>query len=141
MSKKKPPQWYNVYEGNDEAKFFRGLNRSSKYTWRSTSALSSESGLSKMRVEEIVLKYLYDGKNPLGMVLQSPTNEDHWGYWERVPELLHKTVSSISNEDKKNRIDKAMGCEIVLNNGLQWAEIDKTYCMRPSDTLQSLEIG
>lgn len=106
--KDKPPQWYNVYEGNDEANFFRCLGRIEKYKWRSTSALATETGLTKSRVEEIVLKYLYDGRNPLGMVMQSPTNEDHWGYWERVPELLKDIPDSISKADKDQRINKAL---------------------------------
>ena len=139
----KPPQWYNVYKGNDEAKFFRSLNRDKKYKWRSTSALANESGLSKTRVEEIVLKYLYDGKNPIGMVIQSPTNEDHWSYWENTPELLKKIPDSISVEDKNNRIDKAMGCQIVFNGfslGTDSSSIDLKKSESPSlDYLQSLE--
>jgi hypothetical protein len=116
MSKKKqPPHWYNVYKGDDEAKFFRCLTRVAKYKWRSTSALSAESGLDKDRVEEIILKYFYDGKNPVGMILQSTTNEDHWGYWEQAKDMLVDEPKTIAATDKNKRIDKAMKSEMYIS--------------------------
>ncbi|MHA2043394.1 MAG: hypothetical protein ACW99G_01295 [Candidatus Thorarchaeota archaeon] len=116
MSKKKqPPHWYNVYKGDDEAKFFRCLTRIAGYKWRSTSALSAESGLDKSCVEKIIVKYLYNGKNPIGMILQSSTNEDHWGYWEQNKEFLVDRPTSIANADKKSRIDKSMKSEFYVS--------------------------
>lgn len=114
--RKKLPKWYEIYpagtkEGNEESRFFKVLERNLKYQWRGTAAIAAESGLTKTRVEEIIVKYYYDGRNKLGMIFQSPTNEDHWGYWERVPEMVPEEVCSISEQDKEKRIDKAMGCE------------------------------
>jgi len=39
----------------------------------------------------------------MGLVFGHPTNEDHWGYWERVPKMLIKP-KSISNKDQDKRI-------------------------------------
>ena len=62
MAKIKPKKWTDVYpvgtkEGDEEARFFRSLARHPKYDWRSTAAISKESGLSPKRVEEIIAKY------------------------------------------------------------------------------------
>lgn len=96
---KKPKKWIEVYKGDEEARFFKSLARHPKYDWRSVAAVSKESGLSKERVEEMILKYF--GMN---MVFQNPKNEDHWGYWERVPHMVPEERGSISDEDKKERI-------------------------------------
>lgn len=109
MSKIKPKKWVDVYpagtkEGDEEAKFFRSLARHQKYEWRSVAAISKESGLAKDRVERIIKKYF-----DMGMVFQSPKNEDHWGYWERVPHMLPENRASIAEEDKRARIKKQMG--------------------------------
>ena len=44
------------------------------------------------------------------MVIPHPTNSSHWGYWERVPknDLPALTSLSVSDKDKKDRIDKAL---------------------------------
>lgn len=107
-AKKKFKKWIDCYpqgtqQGNEEQKFFIVLARDKKFAWKSVSALSYETNLSKERVEEIIEKY-YN----LGMIIQNPKAEDQWGYWERVPkEYLPDVVNSISNTDKKKRIDKA----------------------------------
>jgi hypothetical protein len=103
----KPKKWTEVYpqgtqEGNEEQKFFIALARHPKWSWRSTSAVSKEAGLTKERVEEIVAKYYKKG-----MVFQNPQNEDQWGYWERVPEMLPKDTNSITQKDQSDRIKKA----------------------------------
>jgi hypothetical protein len=102
-----PKKWINVYpqgtkEGDQEQKFFIALARHPKYDFRSVSALSKESGLNENRVEEIIQKY-YDK----GMIFQNPKNEDQWGYWERCTELLNADDTSISKQDKDDRIDEA----------------------------------
>ena len=102
-----PKKWINVYpqgtkEGDQEQKFFIALARHPKYDFRSVSALSKESGLNEDRVEEIIQKY-YDK----GMIFQNPKNEDQWGYWERCTELLNADDTSISKQDKDDRIDEA----------------------------------
>jgi hypothetical protein len=107
----KPPKWVNVYPhgtkvGDEEQKFFIALGRHPKFAWRSVSAISKETGLSKERVEQIIEKYL-----KRGMLFQSPKNEEQWGYWERVPEMLDKDKSSIAIEDQKDRIDDALSCK------------------------------
>jgi hypothetical protein len=106
MTKIKPKKWTEVYpagtqEGNEEIKFFKSLARNPKYEWRSVAAISKESGLSLKRVEEIISKYFN-----LKMVFQNPRNEDQWAYWERIPNHLPEEYISISDHDKKNRIDK-----------------------------------
>jgi hypothetical protein len=106
MSKIKPKKWTDVYpsgtaEGNEEARFFRSLARHPKYEWRSTAAIAKESGLTHKRVEEIISKYI-----KMKMVFQNPKNEDHWGYWERVPHILPDAYLSIADADKTKRIGR-----------------------------------
>jgi hypothetical protein len=102
-----PKKWTEVYpsgtkEGDEESRFFRVLARNPKYDWRSTAAIAKESNLSKKRVEEIILKY-----HKLGIIFQNPKNEDHWGYWERIPHMLPDKTQSVCEKDKNNRIEKA----------------------------------
>lgn len=106
MAKIKPKKWTEVYpagtkEGDEETRFFRSLARNPKYDWRSAAAVAKESGLTISRVEEIISKYF-----KLNMVFQNPKNEDHWGYWERVPHMLPDEYISISDSDKISRLDK-----------------------------------
>jgi hypothetical protein len=106
MAKIKPKKWTDVYpvgtkEGDEEARFFRSLARHPKYDWRSTAAVAKESGLSPKRVEEIIAKYL-----KINMIFQNPRNEEHWGYWERVVHMLPDKYVSVSDADKKKRVDK-----------------------------------
>lgn len=109
MTNQNPPKWHQVYPqgsnaGNEECKFFIALARHPKFAWRSVSAVAKESGLSRKRVEEILNKYFAKG-----MVFPSPKNEDNWGYWERVPEMLTPASGSLASKDQKNRIDKVTG--------------------------------
>lgn len=104
MAKIKPKKWTEVYpqgtrEGDEEARFFKSLARHIKYEWRSTAAIAKESGLDKRRVEEIAAKYM-----KRHMVFQSESNEEHWGYWERVPHMLPDEYKSASDADKDKRI-------------------------------------
>jgi len=104
----KPKKWTEVYpqgtkEGDEEQKFFIALARHPKWTWRSTSAIAKETGLTKERVEEVISKYYKKS-----MVYQNPQNEDQWGYWERVPEMLPKDDSTITEKDQNDRIKKAI---------------------------------
>jgi hypothetical protein len=106
MKKITPKKWTDVYphgtkEGDEEARFFRSLARHPKYEWRSTAALAKESGLEQKRVEQIIAKYM-----KINMVLQSPSNDEHWGYWERVPHMLPYRYTSASDADKMKRIDR-----------------------------------
>jgi len=101
-----PPKWVNVYpqgtkEGDEEQLLFISLARHPKYEWRSVAQISKDSGLTKERVEEILNKYYKKG-----MVFQSQKNDELWAYWERVPDLLDSNASSISDKDKKDRIDE-----------------------------------
>jgi hypothetical protein len=63
--------------------------------------LSKQTGLTRERVEEIINKYYKKG-----MVFQNPKNEDQWGYWERVPEMLPKVQKSLSEKDQEYRMKK-----------------------------------
>lgn len=101
---KKPRKWTEVYpqgtkEGDEEQDFFIALARNGKWQWRSTAAVAKESGLSKERVDEILNKYWKKG-----MVFQNPKNEDQWGYWERVPEMLPEEIVSITEKDHNDRM-------------------------------------
>lgn len=101
---KKPPHWYDVYprgckEGDEEEKVFISLSRRS-WSWRSIGAIAKETGLTKERVEEILYKYY-----KRGIVFQNPKNEDQWGYWDRVPEMLNQGKKSIVQEDLENRMN------------------------------------
>lgn len=109
---KKPKKWTEVYPagtpaGDEESRFFIALARNPKYDWRSSAALAKEANLSKERTEEIISKYFKKG-----MVFQNPANEDQWGYWERVPQMLPKDHKSLAQKDQEDRINKAMNSEI-----------------------------
>lgn len=104
---KKLAKWSEVYPhgtkaGDEEQAFWIALARNPKWAWRSTSSIAKESGLSKERVEELLEKYYNKG-----MVFQNPQNEDHWGYWERVPEHLPKENHSATDRDHEDRLKKA----------------------------------
>ena len=104
---KKLPKWPDVYPqgckaGDEEQEFFIALGRNAKWQWRSVAAIAKESGLSKERVEELLNKYW-----KRGMVFQNPQNDDQWGYWERVPQMVPNDTQSINDEDHKNRVKKA----------------------------------
>lgn len=115
----KPKKWTDVYphgtkEGDEECKFFIALARNKKYRWRSLSALAKESGLSRERVEEIINKYYKKG-----LVFQDPKNEDQWGYWERVPEMLPTVQKSVAGQDQSNRLGESKCCDAVINNQIK----------------------
>ena len=40
-------------------------------------------------------------------MIQSSNNEEHWGYWERVPSMLPDKYVSTSDADKDDRIKRA----------------------------------
>lgn len=105
---KKPRKWTEIYPqgtktGDEEQRFFIALSRNPKYEWRSTAALAKEANLSEERTDEILSKYFKKG-----IVFQNPKNEDQWGYWERVPEMLPKDDSTVAKTDQKKRIDKTL---------------------------------
>ena len=100
---KKPEKWTDVYQGEEEYRFFKSLARNPKYEWRSTSGIAKEANLTKPRTEEIIKKYLKKG-----MIFQNSKNEDLWAYWERAPELLPKETKSISKTDHDKRINKVV---------------------------------
>lgn len=129
-----PKKWYDVYpygtkEGDEEAKVFRSLSRHSKFDWRSTSAIMKATGLTRERVEEIIDKYVNRVKPPL--IYAHPTNEDHWGYWERVPEVLKKDDRNISTKDKDARVGKHLNSSpdlIDYSMGMDPAAVDDKAC-------------
>lgn len=99
----KPKKWTEVYGCDEEYKFFIALVRNVKYSWRSISAIAREAGITKEQVEEIIAKYFKKG-----MVFCNPKNEDQWGYWERVPEMLPEDKKSLAEKDHENRIKKLL---------------------------------
>ena len=104
---KNPPKWTDVYpagtkEGDEEYAFFIALTRHpKKYTWRSTSSLAKEAGLSRERVDQLLQKY-----EKLGMVFINPKNDEQWGYWELNPELVPNQPMSIRDKDQAERLNK-----------------------------------
>src|SRR5581483_6813094 len=104
MSMKK---WWEVYTIDKEKKFFvgkdgrSGLVRNPDYEWRTTDSLAKESGLSREDVETIIEKYV-----KAGLVVQSPKDEEKWGYWERVSKNPGQTNSAVK-KDQQDRVDKA----------------------------------
>lgn len=109
MNKIKLKKWTDVYpqgtdEGDEEQAFFIALARNPKWQWRSTAALAKESNLTQKRVEEIIDKYVKKH-----MVFKNPNNDDQWGYWERVPEMLNSLNDiSLVKRDHLARIKKAL---------------------------------
>lgn len=110
-----PKKWPQVYpqgtkEGDEEQMFFigkdgaSGLARHPKYEWRSTAAIIKESGLKQVRVEEIIQKYI-----KMGLIFPSKSKDDHWGYWERVPEMVPAPPTSIGSADQTQRINDQIG--------------------------------
>lgn len=95
----------NTKEGSEEYAFFIVLARHAEHDWRSVSAISKETGLTQERVEEIINKF-----HKKNMIVNHPTNPIYWGYWERIPkkDLPSLDKSSISDKDKKDRVDKAL---------------------------------
>ena len=104
---KTPQKWTDAYpqptpHGDAAHAFLLPLSRNAKWEGRSTSAIAKETNLSKERVEELLMKYYKQG-----MVFQNAKNEDLWGYWERVPEMMPQDDSSITQKDHLDRLGKA----------------------------------
>jgi len=89
-------------EGDEEQGFFIAISRHLKWKWRSVAQLSKEAKLSKQRTEEIIQKYY---KN--GVILQCPTNDDMWGYWENHLDMLPKASTTATQDDHKQRLKNA----------------------------------
>ena len=122
-----PKKWTDVYpygtkEGDEEAKFFRALARHKKYDYRSTPAIVKDTGLSKQRVEEIIDKYINKVSPPI--LFAHPTNDDHWGYWERCKDRIKDDKRDISKKDKDNRIDKHIHGSPSMVGGIDLVQSD-----------------
>lgn len=94
-----PKPWWQIYQGDDECKFFKELARS-KYDWRTTDSLAKAAALSSKRVEEIAQKYVL-----IGLVRTHSSEPGKWQYWERAAPKAKK--GSVAGEDHKKRIDEA----------------------------------
>lgn len=104
---KKPKKWTEVYPqgslaGDEEQAFWKALVRGPS-DWRNIASLVKDSGLTRQRVEEIIIKYS-EMKPPL--IVQSTTANDQWGYWERVPENLYQDKPTLTQKDHQDRVDK-----------------------------------
>jgi hypothetical protein len=117
--KNNPKKWSQVYPqgtkaGDEEQLFFIGKDRQSglarhpSWDWRSTAALTKESGLPRKRVEAIITKYV-----TLGLVFASPNRPDHWAYWERVPDMLLPDAKSVAKADQEDRIDDHINDDLL----------------------------
>ena len=96
--------WHDIYpqgtpEGDEEQLVFICLARDTKYQFKSISQISLETHLSKERIEQIIAKYA-----KFNMFIQSPRNEDAWGYWENCQDLMPKKYISIAEKSKQMRI-------------------------------------
>ena len=113
-----PKTWTEVYAsgtkaGEEEAKFFKALARDPRYNWRSSPAIAKEAGLSAERVDEIIDKYAR--KISPSLVYPHPTNDDHWGYWEGLPEKVYKKdPRSLASKDKDRRVEEHLTDKIDL---------------------------
>jgi hypothetical protein len=102
-------KWWQVYSNDEEKRVFvgkdgnSGLIRSPEgYKWRTLERLASESGLTKVKCEAILNKYL-----KAGLIVQNDSG-DKFGYWELVaPHLGKPAPSGPVQSDQKNRMDKA----------------------------------
>ena len=80
----KPSRWNDVIEGPEERAFFigqegvGGLARSA-CDFLSAAELALTSGLSTERVQELIDKF-----TTKGLVVESPANPGHFGYFHRV---------------------------------------------------------
>ena len=117
---KQPKKWHEIYpngtkDGEEEAKVFRCLSRNPSFAWVSTAAIVRNTNLSYERVEEIIDKYASKTNPPLIYAHQS--NDDHWAYWERIPDFIKKDDRDLSTKDKditiKNQITRS---DIIENN-------------------------
>jgi hypothetical protein len=111
MAKATPKKWTEVYPygtqgGDEEASFFKAIARR-KMDFSSTAQIVKATGLSQQRVEEIIDKYVNKVKPAL--IYAHPTQEDHWGYWERCPDRLEEEKRDIARKDKDLRVDKHLG--------------------------------
>ncbi len=103
-------KWWAVYANDDEKKFFvgkdgnSGLCRNDKFEWRSTEALSRESGLSKSKIEAIIDKY-----HKAGIVVQHTKDPEKWGYWEKCASQMAAAPKDVTKDDQQDRVDKAKG--------------------------------
>lgn len=102
-------KWWQVYANDEEKRFFVGKNgisglvRHPEFEWRSTDRLSSESGLTRARTEEIIDKY-----HKVGIVVAHKTDPEKWGYWENVdPDSGTQVIKSVAEADQEKRIEKA----------------------------------
>lgn len=123
----KPKKWTEVYAygtkgGDEEARFFKALARS-KWSYRSVAALMTDAKLTRDRIEEIIDKFANKIQPPL--IVPHPSNEDHWGYWERCPDQMKDDLRNISQKDQDNRVDKHLK-----------GQTDCTGCTKPSDQCQ-----
>jgi hypothetical protein len=114
----KPKKWYDVYpygtkEGDEEAKVFRALSRHPKFDYRSTGAVIKATGIPRERIEEIIDKYI-SCDPPL--IFPHPTNEEHWGYWERCPDRVADDGRNLSDKDQDGRIDKHLAGASMIDN-------------------------
>lgn len=130
-----PKKWTEVYpygtkEGDEEARFFKELARHPKWDYRSTSQLIKSTGLSKERIEEIISKYAENYTPPL--VYPHPSNDDHWGYWERCPDQVKTDYRGISRKDKDQRIDKQLNGVSPSTTGVGGASVPTTVPSQPS---------
>ena len=118
----KPKKWSEVYaqgtkEGTEESKFFKTLARHPQWQYRSIAHLAAETKLPRKRIEEMIAKYSDVKRFNPPLVYAHPTQEDQWGYWERVPEHLEKDKRSVTKKDQDRRVKKHI-------QGLDYIEID-----------------
>jgi hypothetical protein len=118
----KPQKWTDCFpcgtkKGDEEQAFFIAISRNPKYQWRSVSAIAKESRLTPERVEEIIQKY-----QKKGMIFNNPKNEDQWGYWERVSEMLPKEMKSLSQQDQDDRINRLTSNDMIKSDFFKFLE-------------------
>lgn len=99
-----PPKWTDVYQGDEEQKFFVYLARGD-FIWRSVYSISRSTGLDEAEVESLINKYL-----KINVIIKHPDDDDQWAYWQRVSnidKLLDK--NSITEDNHSKRVKNNLG--------------------------------
>lgn len=96
-----PSKWWQVYQGDEECRFFKALSRS-KHDWRTTDGIAKEARLTIKRTQEILQKYL-----PSGIVRPHQSDADKWQYWERGSSK--PSQGTVVEENQKKRVEDAIG--------------------------------
>ena len=101
-----PKHWWDVYNGDEECRFFKALSRGMPGTegWRTTDGLAKSAKLTDKRVEEIASHYVKQG-----LVQTHSSEAGKWRYWERAKPK--KSADSLAKTNQKKRVEEAKAAQ------------------------------